>query len=444
LNEDNNKTIYSIDGRPKLVIAIPLGLQHVLAMFVSNMALVIILSNAIDLNASDRIYLLQMAMFTSGIVTLLQLYPVWKVGSRLPIFMGTSVAFLSVSILIAQKYGLPGLFGAALVGAIVEITLGFTIKYIRKFLTPIITGTIVLAIGFSLLDVGVDYLAGGLNTELYGDKINLLVGFITLFAAVLFTVFGKGMIKTSAILLGLVVGIIVAIPFGMIAFDNVVQADWVMFPIPLKYGLEFHWDAILLFGTIYIISTLETVGDCDALTQGALNREATKEELRGSILADGIGSMFSAVFNALPRTSYSQNVGIVTMTKVVNRFVVAIGAIILITAAFFPKIGAMFTIIPIPVLGGILVLIFGMVSVTGIRMISKTDLAGRDGLILAIALGIGFGVTQTPELVIQFSEGGNFPNAFLEWYFRDALIASGLLALILNIVLPKMKTKEYK
>ena len=439
--ERDEETPFELDGKPSLKIALPLGLQHILAMFAGNLAPILILSRVIGLDVADQVFLIQMAMFASGIATLIQLYPLGKIGSRLPIVMGTSFSFLGVAIVVGFDYGLAGVFGAALVGSLVEVVLGFTMPYIRKYFTPLITGIVVLGIGFSLLHVGVDYIAGGVGSDSWAEWENLLVGTLTLLIMLGFNIFGKGMWKSSAILLGLFFGFLISVPFGMVTTDAIQAADWFLIPTPFKYGIEFHWDAIFLFGAIYIITAIETVGDCSGVALGGMDREATSDEISGSILADAFGSTFAAIFNALPNTSFSQNVGIVSMTKVISRYVVALGAGSLIIAAFFPKFGAMFVTIPNPVLGGVLILIFGIIAVNGVRMIAQSDLAGRDGLILALAFGVGFGVTSVPSLVAEFAEGGVMANKFLEWYFADTLIAAGLLAFFLNLVLPK--DREY-
>jgi NCS2 family nucleobase:cation symporter-2 len=412
-------------------------------MFAGNLAPILILSTvaggAMGLTVDDKIFLVQMAMFASGVATLIQLYPLGKIGSRLPIVMGTSFSFLGVAIYVGFNYGIAGIFGAALVGSIVEIVLGFTMPYIRKYFTPLITGIVVLGIGFSLLHVGVEYMAGGTAAINAGtvEWKSLFIGMFTLLVMLGFNIFGKGMWKSSAILLGLVIGFLMAIPFDMVDTAIISEADWFLIPTPLRFGLEFHFEAIFLFGAIYIITAMETVGDCSGVTLGGLDREPTSEEVSGSILADAFGSSFAALFGALPNTSFSQNVGIISMTKVVSRYVVMLGAAFLIGAAFFPKFGALFLTIPTPVLGGVLILIFGIIAVNGVRMIAKSDLAGRDGLILALAFGIGFGVTSVPGLVDLFAEGQILDNNFLEWYFADTLIAAGLLAFFLNLVLPK-------
>lgn len=438
----NSHLQYELNGRPSLFVAVPLGLQHVFAMFVSNMTSILIVSNVLSLGAEDRIFLIQMALFSSGVATLLQLYPIGKVGSGLPITMGTGISFLGVAIIVGTKYGLPGIFGAVLIGSLVEIILGLSMNYIRKLFTPVVTGIVVLGIGFSLFKIGINYFAGGPNAEFFGNGENLLVGTVTFLTVFLLTVYAKGMLKSSSILIGLVVGVIFASFFGMVSFDEIATGSWLSIPIPFKFGIEFHLDAIILFATIYIISTMETIGDCNAVAIGGLDRDATKDEIQGAILADGISSAFAAIFNSLPKTSYSQNVGIVSMTKVVNKFVIATGAIIIIIASFFPKFGALFVVIPPPVLGGILIMIVGVVAVTGIKMISKGNLNGRDGIIAAVSLSVGFGVTQTPLLLEQFLPGGNFESAFLDWYFTDVIIAAGLLAFVLNIVLPKDRIIE--
>jgi len=444
--ERDDETPFELDGKPSLKVALPLALQHILAMFVGNIApitiLVTVAGGAMGLDLSDKIFLVQMAMFASGIATLIQLYPLGKIGARLPIVMGTSFSFLGVAILVGFEHGIAGVFGAALVGSVVEIALGFTMPYIRKYFTPLITGIVVLGIGFSLLDVGADYVAGGSAAKFageYGQWENLLVGLLTLLAMLGFYIFGKGMWKTSAILIGLVIGFIISLlpVFGMVDWSIVGDADWFLIPTPFKFGLEFHWDAIFLFGAIYIITAIETVGDCSGVTLGGMGREATSDEISGSILADAFGSSFAAVFNALPNTSFSQNVGIVSMTKVVSRYVVMFGALFLIIAAFLPKFGALFLTIPTPVLGGVLVLIFGIIAVNGVKMIAQEDLNGRNGLILALAFGIGFGITNVPDLTAAFADGGIMDNGFLEWFFADPLIAAGLTAFFLNLVLPK-------
>ncbi len=442
--ENDAQLAFELDGKPSLRVAVPLGLQHILAMFAGNLAPILILSGVLGLPTDQQIYLVQMAMFASGIATFIQLYPLGKVGARLPIVMGTSFSFLGVALVVGFQYGIPGILGAALAGSVVEIALGFLMPYIRKYFPPIVTGVVVLGIGFSLLHVGIDYFAGGFAPGvIYGEPKNLLLGLFTLMVMLGFNVFGKGMWKSSAIIIGLFVGFLVAIPMGMVSFTNVIDAGWISFPIPFKYGMTFHWDAIFLFGAIYVITAIETVGDCSGVTMGGLDREATANEISGSILADAFGSSFAAIFNALPNTSFSQNVGIVAMTKVVSRYVVAVGAAFLIVAAFFPKFGALITIIPAPVLGGVLVLIFGMIAVSGMRMIAKADLNGIDGLILALALGVGFGVTGSPNLVAQFAQGGVMASKFLEWYFADTIVAAGLLAFALNLLLnhgvPKIK-----
>ncbi|QVK20818.1 purine permease [Mycoplasmatota bacterium] len=440
---------FQLNGKPSLKVAVPLGLQHILAMFTSNLAPIIILAGVIGVSVDDKIYLIQMAMFASGVATLVQVFPIGNVGARLPIVMGTSFSFLSIAVVAGIKYGLPGVFGAALAGSIVEITLGYVLPSIRKYFPPIVTGIVVLAIGLSLLNVGANYFAGSGNPTApgYGSGQNLLLGTIVLLTMIGFSTWGKGMWKTSAVLIGIIVGYIVASFMGLVDFSAIANAKWLTFPVPLKYGLEFHWDAIALFGAMYIITAIETVGDCSGVTMGGLNREATKEELRGSILADGFGSAFAALFNALPNTSFSQNVGIVAMTKVVNRFIVAVGALFLVAGAFIPKFGAIFSVIPNAALGGVLIMIFAMIAVSGIRMITMENLDGRAGLILALSLGVGFGIASTSTFVNALDPdlfSGILKPVFglLHWFFSDRVVASGLLAFILNMILPKDTTVE--
>jgi len=431
--KDKRQLIYELDGKPPLGTAIPLGLQHVLAMFVGNVTPVIIISGALHLPLEQTAFLIQCAMFVAGIASLIQAYPIGPIGARLPIIMGTSFGFLAVCLSIAERYGLPGVLGAALVGGVFQIFLGFSLKYIRKFFPPIVTGVVLITIGVSLIGTGMKYFAGGVGAKDFGSWQNILLGTIVIVTIIGVQYFTKGLASKSSILIGLVVGYIVAIPLGKISFDSIAAASWVSFPMPMQFGFEFHLDAIMAICVIYIVSTIETVGNVCGITAGGIGRPATEKEISGSVIADGVASIFAAFFNVLPSTSYGQNVGIITMTKVVNRFTVATGAIFLIICGLFPKIGSVIALMPPSVLGGAAVVMFTMLIVSGVNQVTEQPLKGRNATILAAALGLGVGFALVPTAAQYFD-----PTVKMLFEGSGVAIAAAV-AVFLNIILPQDK-----
>jgi xanthine permease len=423
--------IYSLDGTPPLGTAIPLGLQHVLAMFVGNVTPIIIISNTLKLPVDQKAFLIQCAMFVAGIVSLIQCYPVGPVGARLPIIMGTSFGFLPVCLAIATKYGLPGVLGAALVGGIFQVILGFFLKYIRKYFPPLVTGIVLISIGLSLIGTGMKYFAGGAGTPDFGSAKNLMLGTIVLLIVLGFKHFTRGLLSQSAILIALIIGYIIAIPLGKVNFSSVGTASWIAFPIPFKYGIEFHLDAILTMLVMFVISTVETVGNTCGIVAGGVGRTATDREVSGAVIADGLGTSFAALFNVLPNTSYGQNVGIISMTKIVNRFSVATGAIFLLISGLFPKIGAVIAVMPTSVLGGAAIVMFSMMVVSGINQVTEMPLKGRNSTILAVALGLGIGFSLVPDA------SKYFPHAIKMLFEGSGVAVATLVAIVLNIILPK-------
>lgn len=434
MNDKKQGTIYELNGKPPISVAFPLGLQHVLAMFTGNIAPIIIISNVLGLPAEQKTFMIQCAMIVAGLVTFVQLYPVGRVGAGLPLVMGTSFAFVPTAIAVGGSYGLPGILGASMAGSIAEIGMGFFLKPLRKFFPPLVTGTVLVAIGLSLLPVGVNYFAGGVGAADFGSPMNLSLGFLVLITIILLQRFGKGMMNVAAILIALTLGYLVAIPMGKVDFSGVAAAGWVSFPMPLKYGIEFHLDAILKFAAVYLVVGLETLGNISGITLSGLNREATDREMSGAVIADGVGSAFAAFFNVLPNTAYGQNAGIVAMTGVVNRFSVATGAVFLVAAGLVPKFGAICAAMPPSVLGGAVLVVFSMITVSGIRMIAKAGLDSRNGTILAISLGLGLGFATVPAAIEQMP-------AVLNHFFADSVVASGILCLILNVVFPPTPTE---
>lgn len=435
MTNDKKLLIYELDGRPPLGTAIPLGLQHVLAMFVGNVTPLIIISTALKLPVEQKTFLIQCAMLVAGVNSIIQCYPIGPIGAKLPIVMGTSFGFLAVCLSIGGKYGLPGIFGAALVGGAFQILLGLVLKYIRKFFPPLVTGIVLLSIGLGLIPTGIKYFAGGAGAKDFGSFQNLALGCIVLITILFFKHFTKGITSMSAILIGLIVGYIVAIPMGKISFEAVANASWFSFPMPLRYGVEFHLDAIFAIMLIYIVSSVETVGNVSGIAL-TTKREATDREFSGAIIQDGFGSILAAFFNVLPNTSYGQNVGIISMTGVVNRFCIAVGTGFLILAGLFPKFGAIIALMPQSVLGGAAIMMFAMMVVGGINQITSEPLEGRSATIVAIALGFGFGISAVPDVI------AHFPQALKMVLGGSGVVVSGGLAILLNTILPKDKLEK--
>ncbi|RBP61075.1 NCS2 family nucleobase:cation symporter-2 [Alkalibaculum bacchi] len=433
MNQNNNSLIYQLNGKPPIKTALPLGLQHVLAMFVGNVTPIIIISNTLGLPVEQKAFLIQCAMFVAGIVSLIQAYPIGPVGAKLPIVMGTSFGFLPVCIAIAAKYGLAGVLGAGLAGGVFQVVLGFFLKRIRKYFPPLITGIVLLSIGLSLVGTGINYFAGGVGAKDFGSFENLFLGTVVLVTVLFLQHYVKGLVSKSAVLIALIVGYIVAIPMGKIDLASVATANWISIPMPLQFGIEFHADAIISILVMFVISTVETVGNVSGIADGGLGRAATDREISGSVIADGLGTIFASLFNVLPNTSYGQNVGIIAMTKVVNRFTVATGAMFLIIAGLFPKVGAFIAIMPASVLGGASVVMFSMMIVSGINQVTKEPLIGRNATILAVALGLGVGFSLVPEASQYF-------HPLIKMLFEGSGVAvAAVVAIFLNIILPKDK-----
>jgi xanthine permease len=429
---DDKKLIYQLDGKPSLKIAIPLGMQHILAMFTGNIAPIIIIANMLKLPQEQKVFLIQAGMVVAAIVTLVQLYPVGPVGARLPLVMGTSFAFVPTAIAVGGQYGLAGIMGASFVGSFAELIMGFFVKPLRRFFPPIVTGSVLIAIGFSLLPTGINYFAGGAGAKDFGSPTNLLLGFIVLITIIVLQRFGKGMVNISSVLIALILGYLVAIPLGKVSFAGVAAAGWISVPMPFKFGMEFHLDAILKFAAVYLVVGLETLGNISGITMAGENREANGREMQGAVVADAAGSAFAAIFGVLPNTAYGQNAGIVAMTKVMNRFCVATGAIFLLLAGLIPKFGAVAAAMPASVLGGAVVMVFAMITISGIKMIAKGGLDGRNTTILAIVLGVGLGFGSVPASVEHMPK-------VLKFLLEDSVVAVGLLSVILNVIFPEEK-----
>lgn len=433
-----NYSPYELDGKPRLLDAIPLGLQHVLAMFVSNITPVIIVLGVLKVPLETKTSLLQAAMFVAGVNTLIQNYTLGPFGSKLPVVMGSNFAFVPVCISVGLKYGMEGVLGAVFIGGIFEIIVGVFIKKIRKYFPPIVTGVVVLSIGLSLIPVGINSFAGGFGASDFGSFSNLFIGALVLILVIVFKQFGKGLWSTASIFIATVIGYIVAFALGKVDLSGVAQASLVNVPRPFVYGMSFHIDAILAMIVMFIVSAVETMGDMSGITMGGANRELTDKELSGGIMGDGLGCVIASWFSVLPTTSFSQNVGIIAMTKIMSRFVVAVGSIILMSGAFFPKLGVILVAIPQSVIGGSLVMIFAMIFISGVELITKEPLGNKNSTILAASLGIGFGLGAVPEAIKFLPEG-------VKLLFGGSGIAvSAAIAVLLNVVLPEDREEKPK
>jgi len=430
MNSTDN--LYQLDGRVNLGKAIPFGLQHVLAMFVSNVTPIIILLGIIGADKGLTASLVQNAMIIAGIGTLVQLYPVWKVGSRLPIVMGVSFTFLSLAIGIATTQGMGVLMGAVIVGGIVEGILGLFAKYWVKLIAPIVAATVVTGIGFSLLPIGANSFAGGQGAADFGAAHNWIVGTVTLLTCLGFQVFAKGYMKSLSVLFGLIVGYILPAFMGMvnISFEG---AGIIALPKILPFKPEFQLGAILSIICIYLVSATETIGDTTAMTNSALKRDIKTKELQGSIACDGFVSSLGGVFGLTPITSFSQNVGLLAMSHVVNRFTIATGAAIMLLAGLFPAFGVILTSIPQAVLGGCTIMMFGSIMFAGFGMIAKSGFSSRNMIIVSLSLSVGLGFTQASSMF------GIFPDLVKTVFAENCVAVIFILALLLNIILPKEK-----
>lgn len=423
--------IYKLNGKVPVAKAIPFGLQHILAMFVANIAPILIVAGVCNISEQEKATLIQCAMLIAGIGTLIQLFPVWRIGSGLPIVMGISFTFVSIFSYIGATYGYGAIMGAVLIGGIIEGCLGLLAKYWTKIITPIVSASVVTAIGFSLLSVGASSFGGGTGAEDFGSVKNWILGSITLLCCILFNLFAKSYWKQLSVLFGLVVGYIVAIPMGMVDFSSLSSTAIVSFPQFMPFKMEFNINAIVSVTLIFLVSATETIGDTSALASSGLGRDVTAKETAGSIACDGFISSISSLFGCLPITSFSQNVGLVAMTKVVNRFTIGTGAVIMILAGIFPIFGAVLATLPNAVLGGCTIMMFGTIVVSGLQMVSKCGFSHRNITIAALSLSVGIGFTQVPEVFAVF------PKIVQTVFAENCVAVVFVVALLMNLILPK-------
>lgn len=461
MNEaENKKAAYDFYGKMPFRKAFPLGLQHVLAMFVGNLTPILIITGACGIGsgtefAEVQVALLQNAMLVAGIVTLIQLYAIGPVGGKVPIIMGTSSGFIGVFNSVAGVMGggilaYGAILGASLIGGLFETVLGFMLKPLRRFFPAVVTGTVVLSIGLSLISVGVGSFGGGSSAKDYGSMENLLLGTLVLVVIIALKHGTKGMTSVSSILIGIIVGYIVAAIMALVLpttgvtaegveytkawvlnWDKVAQAKWFAVPALMPVKLVFDPRAIVPVLIMFVVTAVETVGDISGVIEGGMAREATDSELSGGVVCDGVGSSLASLFGVLPNTSFSQNVGLVTMTKVVNRFALATGAVFLILCGLFPKLSALISIMPQSVLGGAAVMMFSSIVVSGIGLITKEKMTVRNTTIVSVALGLGYGLGANSGVL------AGLPQSVQLIFGGSGIVPAALVAIVLNIVLPK-------
>lgn len=459
-----SKEAYDFNGKLPLKQAIPLGLQHVMAMFVGNLTPLLIITGACGVGAGSdyaavQVSLLQNAMIIAGIVTLVQLFSIGPVGGKVPIIMGTSSGFIGVFSSVANVMGggiiaYGAIMGASFIGGLFETVLGAFIKPLRRFFPSVVTGTVVLSIGLSLISVGVNSFGGGSSAKDFGSLENLFLAFVVLVVILFVKHWTKGYLSSAAILVGIIVGYIVAIIMGLVLphtaidadgveytkswvlnWDKVADAQWFAIPKVMPVKMVFDARAIVPVLIMFIVTAVETVGDISGVTEGGMGREATDRELSGGVMCDGLGSSLAALFGVLPNTSFSQNVGLVTITKIVNRIALATGAIFLVLCGLIPKLGALISIMPQSVLGGAAVMMFSSIIVSGIQLITKEPLNARRLSIVSVAIGVGYGMGVSPTILAHTPQ-------FVQLVFGESgIVPAALVAIILNVILPKDKTE---
>lgn len=433
-------SIFQMDGIPKFSQALPLALQHVVAMIVGCVTPAIIVSNVANLSTADRVILIQAALVVSALSTLLQLFPIGKkngfhLGAALPVIMGISFAYVPSMQSIAADYGVPAILGAQIVGGVVAFIVGAFVMQIRKFFPPLITGTVVFTIGLSLYPTAINYMAGGTSSPTYGSWQNWTIAFLTLVVVTVLNHFGKGIFKLASILIGIIVGYVVSLFFGMVDFASIGSAAAFQVPQPLHFGIMFEPSSCIAIAILFAINSIQAIGDFTATTSGSIDREPTDKELQGGIMGYGVTNILGALLGGLPTATYSQNVGIVTTTKVVNRCVLGLTAVILLAAGLIPKFSALLTTIPQCVLGGATVSVFASIAMTGMKLVMSEEMTYRNSSIVGLAAALGMGISQATAAL------STFPSWVVTIFGRSPVVVATIVAVLLNIILPREDKK---
>ena len=427
------------DGKPSWGVAFPQAMQHVLAMLIGNITPPMLIAGTCGLSAEDQIMLTQAAMIIGGLTTLLQLFPVFGFGMKMPNVMGVAFAYMPILTIIGSQYGISAIFGSQLVAAFVSIFIGMFIGRIRRFFPPIVSGTVVMSIGLSLYGTAINYIGGGSAAQAagtFGAPKFWLLAILTLVVTLGCNFFGKGLLKPSGMLVGIIVGYAAALLMGgVVDFTNLQTASWFSVPIPFHFGLSFHPDAIIMMILMYMVQAVQTIGDVSSTAMGGFGREATDQELGGAIKGQGICGMIGACIGGLPTDPYSQNVGLICTTKVVARRVFTMVGVIMLLAGVFPKFSGLMATIPQPVLGGATVTVFAAITMSGIQLLNEQPLNYRNRMIVGIALALGLGIDAAPEIL-------QFVPPLLQNIFGSSLVVSFLVVFVLNIIVPKDDEEE--
>ncbi|MBU3130998.1 purine permease [Clostridium gasigenes] len=428
---DGIKLIYGVNDNPSLSKKILFGIQHIFAAFGGIIVVPLVISTALGFDAKTTTTLISAAILAAGIATIIQAKGVGPIGSRVACIMGTDFTFVSPAISVGSVLGLPGIIGATILGAIFQSVLSYFIKPLMKLFPPIVTGTVVCLIGLTLLPVSIDWAAGGAGSVDYGNIRCISIAMLVLIGTLLLNNYGKGMLSSSSILIGMVVGYIVCIPLGLVDFTAIKEASWISMPKIFEYGVTFDFKALIAFIPAYFVTAIETVGCLKAVGEVS-EVEMDEKRIGAGVLSDGIGSAIGGVVGAFPNTTFSQNVGLIPLTKIASRYVAVTAGIILVALGFLPKIAALVSSMPQPVLGGVGIVMFGTVAAAGIKTLSKVTLNERNLLIIATSVGLGLGVTFRPDVISQLPEG-------LKMIFASGISTGTIVALILNVVLKEDK-----
>ena len=435
----NNAELLKFDGKPSWGAAFPQAMQHVLAMLIGNITPPMLIAGTCGLSAEEKIMLTQAAMIIGGITTLLQLFPVFGFGMKMPNVMGVAFAYMPILTIIGQQYGIAAIFGSQLVAGFVSIFVGMFIGKIRKFFPPIVSGTVVMSIGLSLYKTAISYIGGGSAAQAngtFGSGKFWFLAILTLIVTLACNFFGKGLIKASGMLIGIVVGYAASLLVGgVVSFADFEAASWFALPRPFYFGMEFHLDAIVMMILMYMVQAVQTIGDVSSTAIGGFGRQCTDQELGGAIKGQGICGMIGAVIGGLPTDPYSQNVGLICTTKVVARRVFTMVGVIMLLAGIFPKFSGLMATIPQPVLGGATVTVFAAITMSGIQLLNEQPLNYRNRMIVGIALAIGLGIDAAPDIL-------QFVPQLLRNIFGSSLVVSFLIVFVLNLIIPKDDTPE--
>ena len=436
-----DKALFDFYGKPSIGQALPLAIQHVLAMIVGCVTPSIIVAGVAGISQEDSVILIQAALVMSALTTLLQLFPFiktknFRIGSALPVMMGISFAYVPSMQAIASDFDIATILGAQIIGGVVALLVGLNIKRIRKFFPPLITGTVVFSIGLSLYPTAINYMAGGTSNPDYGSWQNWVVAFLTLAVVTALNHFGKGILKLASILIGILVGYVVSIPFGMVNLSSVGEAKVFQLPQFMHFGIHFEISACVAIGLLFAINSVQAIGDYSATTIGAMDRVPEDRELQNGIMAYGVTNILGALLGGLPTATYSQNVGIVTTTKVINRWVLGLAAAILGVAGIVPKFSALLTTIPQCVLGGATVSVFASIAMTGMKLVASAEMDYRNSSIVGLAAAIGVGVSQASTAL------ASFPDWVTTIFGKSPVVLATLIAVVLNIILPKSRDEK--